>query len=476
MYLGIDLGTGSVKALLIDDAARVVAKASRSYPVSSPRPGYAETAPDDWWRATVEAVRECCEARGSDVRGIGLSGQAHGIVVLGADLEPLRPAILWADQRATAQIDAVLSLPETVRRPLANPVVGGMAGLSLLWIRDNEPSIYSAARRALSPKDWLRLVMTGEVAIEPSDASMTLMYDVVADDWARDFLSAVSIDPALLAPIVESTSVAGRLSAAAAAELGLRAGTPVAAGLADSAACLFGMGMTKPGATVLQVGSGIQIMSVVEAITPAIQPFYNSYRGAGRSLYMMAALQNGGTVFEWARWVLNATWDEMYRAAFDAEATNGGVVFLPYIAGERAPLLDANATAAWTNMRLGCTRDQLIRAVFEGVALAVRDGWLALREVGVSAEALLLTGGGATDRRWQQLLADIVGLPLLPAHDLGDAPMGAAYLGGIAAGHWRGVDDVPVRGEVNSRIEPRDFGGLDALYERFRATYRGLRQ
>lgn len=475
MYLGIDLGTGSVKAILIDDDGRAVGEASRAYPVSSPVPGYAETSPADWWVQTVAAVRTCCEGRGGAVRGIGLSGQAHGLVVIGAEAKPLRPAILWADQRATAEMEAVLALPETVRLPLANPVVSGMAGLSLLWLRQNEPVTYAAIRRILSPKDWLRLMMTGEVATEPADASMTLLYDVGAGSWAGEFLSALSIDPAILAPVVDSHSVAGRLSAAAAAELGLPAGTPVAAGLSDTASCLFGMGQTKPGSTILQVGSGIQIMSVVETIEPQVQPFYNSYCGIGRSLYSMAALQNGGTVFEWARTVLGASWPEMYRAGFDESEGNGGAVFLPYVTGERAPLLDPNASAAWAYMRLGCTRSQLIRSVFEGVALAVRDSWDALRGIGLSADRMLLTGGGSTDPRWQQMLADILQVPLVPAHELGNATIGAAYLGGIAAGHWRGVEDIPFPENSAAPVEPRLFEGLNVLLSRFRATYRGLR-
>lgn len=476
MYLGIDLGTASVKALLIDDDGRAVAETSRAYPVSSPLAGHAESAPADWWAGTVEAVRACCREHRGAVRGIGLSGQAHGLVTLGADASPLRPAILWADQRATTEMDAVLALPEAVRRPLANPVVSGMAGLSLLWLRNNEPATYAAIRRILSPKDWLRLVMTGETATEPADASMTLLYDVGADRWATDFLDAVSIDPALLAPVVESHSVAGRLTPAAAAELGLAPGTPVAAGLSDTASCLLGMGQTKPGSPVLQVGSGIQIMAVVDTVEPRVQPFYNSYRGIDRSLYSMAALQNGGTAFEWARTMLGASWPEMYRAAFDENEGNGDVVFLPYVTGERAPLLDPNASAAWAYMRLGCTRGQLIRSVFEGVALAVRDSWDAMRGIGIAADRILLTGGGSTDPRWQQLLADVLEMPLVPAHGLGNATIGAAYLGGIAAGHWRGFGDIPFPGERGVPVEPRPFAGLDTLLARFRATYRGLKQ
>lgn len=475
MYLGIDLGTASVKVLLVDDRGRPVAEASRGYAVSSPRPGFAESDPADWWRETAAAVRACCAGRGGAVRGIGLSGQAHGLVFLGADMRPLRPSILWHDQRASSEIDAVLALPEVVRLPLANPVVGGMGGLSLLWLRTNEPSTYASIRRALSPKDWLRWRMTGETATEPSDASMTLLYDVGRDRWATEFLAAVAIDLAILPPLVDSDAVAGWLTASAATELGLAAGTPVAAGLADTAACLFGMGQVKPGATILQVGSGIQLMSVVDRIEPRVQPFYNTYRSIGRSLYVMAAMQNGGTVFEWARAVLGASWPEMYEAAFGGNAGNGGVVFLPYATGERAPILDPGASASWTGMRLGCRREHLIRSVFEGVALAVRDGWDAIRGVGISADRMLLAGGGSVDPRWQQMLADILQVPLVPAHDLGNATLGAAYLGGIAAGHWHGIHEVPAPGPTGAAVEPQPFAGLDELLVRFRRTYRNLK-
>jgi xylulokinase len=475
MFLGIDLGTGSVKALLIDDSGRVVAEASRTYAVRSPVPGYAETAAEEWWVQTVAAVRECCAGRGDAVQGIGLSGQAHGVVVLDKNDQPLRPVILWADQRATAQMDEMLALPADIRLPLANPVVTGMAGLSLMWLRDNEPDTYAAIRRALSPKDWLRFVMTGEIATEPSDASMTLLYDIVADQWSTELIRALGIDPAILSPIVESSSIAGRLTKARAEELGLRSGIPVAAGLSDTAACLFGMGQIDPGSTILQIGSGIQIMAVTDRIEPKLQPFYNSYRGIGRSLYVMAAMQNGGTVFEWARGVLGATWPQMYEGAFESGEGNGGVVFLPYAAGERAPLLDPDATAVWADMRLGCSRNQIIRSVFDGVALSVRDSWDALKQESVTASHMLLTGGGSADPRWRQLLADMIKIPLKPALDVGSATLGAAYLGGMVAGHWTEPADIPFAKATDPMILPRHMDGLDDYLVRFRATYRGLK-
>jgi xylulokinase len=475
MYLGIDLGTGSVKALLLDGDGKVRGEASRTYPIDSPRPGYAETDPKAWWRQAVDAVREACGGSGSAVKGIGLSGQAHGVVVADADGNPLRPAILWPDLRTQDEIRRFLAVPEGLRRPLCNPVVTGMAGVSLMWLNAHEPQIMSRAAGVYSPKDWLRLHLTGERATEPADASMTVLYDMVADGWSQEVVGALGIDPALLAPVRASVDGAGELTAGAAAEFGLPAGIPVAAGLSDTASCLLGLGQFRPGETVLQVGSGIQIMTVVDELTPEIQPFYNTFRGAGALRYKMAALQNGGTVFEWARGVLGADWPEMYSRAFAPGIDNGGVVFLPYVSGERAPLLDPAATASWTSMRLGAGRSEMIRAVFEGVALAVRDSWDALKATGVSADSMLLTGGGSVDPRWRQLLADIVGVPMRPFVDSGSAAFGAAYLGGMVAGQWKRFDDLPVARPAEAIVEPRRFDGLDDLLARFRATYRGLR-
>jgi xylulokinase len=475
MFLGIDLGTGSVKALLIDESGRPVAEASRAYALSSPVPGHAETDPDLWWTQTVEAVREACAAHGEAVRGIGLSGQAHGFVLADAKGAPLRPAILWPDLRTGRQVQDALALDGDLRLSLCNPIATGMAGLGLVWLKRHESALLNQASAALSPKDWLRLRLTGERATEPSDASMTLLYDMRGDGWASPFAESLGIDLSLLPPLRASTDVAGSLTGEAASALGLRQGIPVAHGLSDTAACLLGLGQTAPGETVLQVGSGIQIMTMVDRVTPELQPFYNTFRGVGAGVYKMAALQNGGTVFEWARGVLAADWAEMYARAFAPGVDNGGAIFLPYVSGERAPLLDPQASAVWSGMRLGAGRDQIIRSVFEGVALAVRDSWDALKATGVEASSMLLTGGGAADPRWRQMLADFVGLPMRPFQGRDAAALGAAYLGGIAAGHWRGVEDLPFATSGEPSLEPRPCPGLDDLLARFRMTYRALK-
>ena len=474
VFLGIDLGTGSVKALLIDEAGGVIGEASRTYPYDSPTPGWAETHPDAWWRATTEAVRECAGARGANVRGIGLSGQAHGVALCDETGAPLRAAILWPDARSRDEVAAFRDLPTPVREGLANPIVTGMAGVSLLWLKRHEPDALAKARYGLAAKDWLRLRMTGVAATEPSDASMTLLYDMQANRWADEILDRFDIRSDLLPPIVPSADVAGRLQPGPAEALGLRPGTPVAAGLADSAACLLGMGQLQPGRSVLQVGSGIQFMSISETCTAALDPSYNTYRTCTDNYYKMAAMQNGGLAFEWARRALNADWPEMYEAAFSVEAGSNGVLFLPYVTGERTPHMNPAASGGWINLRLGCERAHLIRAVFEGVAFSVRDGWETLKAAGIRTDMVQLTGGGVADRRWQQLLADTIGLPLRITGGGGRAPVGAALLGGIAASHWQTLDGLPFPEAEGGVIEPREVPGLEARYDAFREAYRRL--
>src|ERR687895_1357414 len=266
MLLGLDLGTSSVKALLMAEDGAVLGEGSASYAVRAPRAGWAESSPEDWWAAVLEATTAAVGPRGAEVKALGLSGQMHGVVLADELGLPLRSAVLWADARSGAQLTAYRRLDEDLGRRLANPPAVGMAGPSLLWLRDHEPDAYTSARWALQPKDWLRMRMTGEVATEPSDASATLLYDLLADDWAYGVVEDLSLRTELLAPLVPSACVAGTLGGEAAGELGLRKRLPVAAGAADTAAAMLGTGLLRPGAVQLTIGTGGQV------VTPRREP------------------------------------------------------------------------------------------------------------------------------------------------------------------------------------------------------------
>jgi xylulokinase len=328
-----------------------------------------------------------------------------------------------------------------------------MAGPSLLWLRDHEPGVYSSARWALQPKDWLRLRLTGEAAAEPSDASATLLYDLIADDWAYPVVEALGLRAGLLAPLVASAGVAGTLTEEAASGLGLRAGIPVAAGAADTAAAMLGGGLLLPGAVQLTVGTGAQIVTPKNASEPDPHERTHLYRSATANppglWYSMAAIQNAGLALEWVRKVLGVSWEEVYEEAFAVPPGAGAVVFLPYLSGERTPRFDPGARGAWTGLGLDHDRGHLLRAALEGVAFALREGLEALEGTGTPVAELRLAGGGASGAGgsgapWRQLLADVLGRPLrlLPEGVSAVASArGAALLAGLASGAYRNAGE-----------------------------------
>jgi len=433
MYLGIDLGTGSVKVLLLSEAGEVVSEASRPYSVDSRQPGWAETDPEQWWRATVSAVLEAVQGHTAQVKAIGLSGQMHSLVLCDTSGAPLRPAMLWADTRSSESLTPYQRLNERSRARLGNPLVAGMTGPALLWVREHQPEIYRSARHALLPKDWLRLRLTGEVATDPSDASATLLYALEDQNWDFELLEALGLSPDLLPPIVPSSAVAGLLTPEAALELNLPANLPVACGAGDTAAALLGGGLLRSGAVQLTVGSGAQL--VAEFAQPRVHPHYatHCYRTAALSgatesgWYAMAALQNAGLALEFARRILGFSWDVAYGEAFGVSSSEGAL-FLPYLSGERTPVLDATVRGGWLGLGLGHTPAHLMRAAFEGVALSIRSGLEALREVGVRPSTLRVAGGGTLEPRWRQLLSDALDLPLYGVEVSSVSARGAALL------------------------------------------------
>ena len=470
MLLGLDLGTGSAKALLLAGDGAVLGEGSAPYPVRSPRPGWAESGPEDWWGAVVAAAGEAVGGHGAAVTALGLSGQMHGVVLSDKAGRPLRPAVLWADSRSGGELAAYRGLDPDLRRGLANPPAVGMAGPSLLWLRRHEPEAYGSARWALQPKDWLRLRLTGEAASEPSDASATLLYDLVSDRWSYPVAEALGLRANLLAPLVPSGEAAGELVPSAAEELGLRAGLPVAAGAADTAAAMLGCGLLGPGPVQLTVGTGAQIFAAKREPVPDPNGRTHLYRAATPDLwYSMAAIQNAGLALEWARKLLGASWEEVYEEAFSVPPDAGGVSFLHYLSAERTPPFDPAARGAWTGLGLEHARGHLLRAALEGVAFALREGLEALEAAGTDAPELRLAGGGSggsTGEPWRQLLADVLGRPLHLLPD-GVAPVasarGAALLAGLASGAYRTPGEtLDLAPETGRTISP---GGQAPLYE-----------
>jgi xylulokinase len=351
-----------------------------------------------------------------------------------------------------------------------------MAGPSLLWLRDHEPDVYASARWSLQPKDWLRLRLTGEVLAEPSDASATLLYDLLSDGWDYTVVETLGLRPDLLAPLVAPGVTAGTLTEKAAELLGLRPGLPVAAGAADTAAAQLGGGLLRPGIVQLSIGTGAQIVAPKSVPEPDPRERTHLYRAAAPDLwYSMAAIQNAGLALEWARRVLGVSWEEVYEEAFAVPPGAGGVAFLPYLSGERTPRFDPGARGAWTGLGLDHDRGHLLRAALEGVAFALREGLEALEEAGTPVPELRLAGGGASSEPWRLMLADVLGRPLRPLPDAVASvasARGAALLAGVASGVYRTVEDVPA--PAPERVIPPGDGAYEAAYARYRELYSRL--
>jgi xylulokinase len=437
VFLGIDLGTSSLKALVLDVDGSIVGTGSAPYPLLTPQPGWAEAEPDGWWEAAAIAVHEAAGPHAADIAAIGLSGQMHGVVLSDEVGHALRPAIIWADSRSRKQLVTYGELNPELRRKLANPVATGMAGPTLLWLKEHERQLYRRAQWALQPKDWLRLRLVHEAATEPSDASATLLYDMTTDYWAKDLLDALDLRLDFLAPIRESAEICGILTGPAAEHLGVRPNLPVVGGAADAAAAAIAGGLIDPGPVQLTIGSGAQVVAPRDRL--AIDPTARTHlfrAAAPDRWYAMAAMQNAGIALEWVRTMLRASWDEVYDEAFEVAPGAEGLLFLPYLTGERTPYFDPDARGAWIGLRLVHTRGHLLRAALEGVAFAVRQGLEALLATGVPATELRLAGGGTFDPRWRQLLADVMEQPLLATATSSASSLGAALLAGVGFGAW----------------------------------------
>jgi len=451
--LGLDLGTSSAKAVVTDTGGRVLAQASAGYAVNSAKAGYAESDPGDWWSAVKACACEAVQAAGragrpdgaagSPPAAIGLSGQMHGLVLASGDGEALRPALLWADSRATGALAAYRRLGPAALARLANPLAPGMTGPLLMWVAEHEPRTYRAARWALAPKDWLRTRLTGEIHAEPSDASASLLYDVPGDRWDLDAVGALGLDAGLLAPVLPSAGApAGRLTAAAAAELGLPAGIPVAAGAGDAAAAALGTGI-RLGDVQLTVGTGAQVLRLLAAPASRADAGVNLYRSATPDgWYQMGATLSAGLSLNWVREVMNASWAELYASA-GRPGRPYDPIFVPHLSGERTPYCDPALRGSWTALSLADDRTSLLRGALEGVAFAIRDALDALLgedRLGDPSSGerrpsrLRLAGGGTLAAGWRQLLADVLGLPLYAVDVPAASGRGAALLGAHAAG------------------------------------------
>jgi len=454
--VGLDVGTSGVKALAVAPDGEVLARSERGYPLSTPRPGWVEQDPADWARAAKEALAELDV---HEVAGLGLSGQMHGLVALDADERVLRPAILWNDQRTAvecAEIEERIGLARLIELT-RNRALTGFTAPKLLWLRRHEPEVYERIAHILLPKDYVRLALTGERAIDVADASGTLLFDVAARRWSGDVLDALDLPAAWLPPALESPTVSGQTPN----------GVPVAAGAGDQAAGAVGVGVHEPGPASVVLGtSGVVFAALPE---PALDPearahvFCHAVPGVWHAMGVM--LSAAGSL-GWLRDALapGEPFDGLLAEAERWEPGVEGLVFLPYLAGERTPHADPGARGAFVGLSLRHDRGALVRAVLEGVAYGLRDCLEVLRALGCNVTVGRVSGGGARSALWLRIVASVLGLPLERTVVEEGAAYGAALLGGVAGGVFADVPEA-----VSACVRVRDTVEPDPEWERFYA-------
>lgn len=476
-FLGIDLGTGSLKLGIFDGDGVERAAASVAYALETPQPGWAEIAVERWWEALVAACAQLPGSERAAVRAIGFSGQMHGVVLTDETGRALRPAMLWPDTRAHALLDA---WPDEPAHPQPNPVAPGMAGPLLRWVAQHERQVAQSARWALQPKDWLRVALGGAFVADPSDACATAL---AAPDGAWDLalIEQLELPSRWFAPLAASCEASGTLDPAAARLLGLPAGIVLATGAGDTPCAALGSGLAQDaeGDALLTTGTGGQIV-VTAASEPHARRGLHRYRSATGGWYTMAAMQNVGVALEAVRGWLAYDWARAYADAF-AVPPSATLAFLPYLSGERSPWLDPAARGGWLGASIGDSRGTLMRAAFEGVAFALRAGLDAVRSTqegtgdGHPVASLKLAGGGSVDPRWRQLLADALGADLYAIDCPNAAARGAALLGGLACGHWRMSDLAALAPAAIHVASPREDAALAQRYARFIDLYGRVR-
>jgi xylulokinase len=447
--LGLDIGTGGTRAVLIDENGQVVASAASEHaPFRSPHPGWAEQDPEDWWRAAQIAIRDVLTSTGtapSAIGAVGLTGQMHGAVMLDADGKVLRPSLIWCDQRTDAQCDWLHERMgrERLIELTCNPALPNFTLTKLLWVRDHEPEIFARIAHVLCPKDYVRFRLTGMYAMDVQEASGTLLLDVANRRWSSEVARVAGIDEAWLPQLFESPEVCAKISAEAAEATGLVAGTPVVAGAGDQGAGAVGMGILQPGSVSATIGtSGVVFAATAAPTKDPLGRLHTFCHAVPGRWHVMGVTQAAGLSLRWLRDVIApaASYDTLTAEAEQVSAGCEGLLWAPYLLGERTPHLDSQATAMFYGITASHTRGHLARAVLEGVAYSLKDTFTLFAELGIPVKGVRLGGGGARGPLWRSIQANIYGYPcdVLVAEE--GAAFGAALLAGVGVGAWADTD------------------------------------
>ncbi len=487
--LGIDIGTSGTKTLLCDEDGTVLATAMSPHAIYSPKPGWSEQHPDDWWTAVcaaTKAVLKKAKVKPADVSAIGLSGQMHGSVFLGDNEKALRPALLWNDQRTAkqcAEIESKAGGREALIKLVANPALTGFTAPKILWLRENEPKTYAKVKHILLPKDYIRYRMTGEYATEVSDASGMLLLDVVSRKWSDKLLSLLQIDKSLLGRLYESQEITGVLTKKAAAALGLKEGIPVVGGAGDQAAGAVGNGIVVPGMVSAAMGTSGVIFA--HADQPTLDPqgrVHTMCHAVPGKWSVFGCMLSAGGSFQWFRNNLAEVevalakkkkidpYELMVAEAETAQPGCEGLFFLPYLTGERCPHPDPNARGGWIGLTARTTRPMMIRAVLEGVTYGMRDALEIIRGMGCTVSQARASGGGSRSQFWRQLQADIYQTPIVLTNATEGPAYGVALLAGVGTGVWNSVEEA-CKSTIHQTLKVTPKKKAVDLYDRHYKTY-----
>lgn len=502
-WLGIDVGTGGSRALLVDAQGDIVSGVTVAHEdIQMTQPLWAEQRPQNWWDATVGAIQDALQkvgAKGSDIAGVGLSGQMHGLVLLDADNQVVRPALIWCDQRCEEQVDWINSIAgeDAVLQQTANPVLTGFTAPKLIWVRDHDPASYEKTRKVLLPKDYVRFCLTGQFASDVSDASGTALFDVVNRRWAKKLVEQLGIDYSLLPPVVESSEVVGAVTAEASVKTGLKEGTPVVAGAGDQAAGAVGAGIVESGLVSCTIGTSGVVFSHLDKVDYDPQGRVHTFcHAVPGKWHVMGVTQAAGLSLQWFRNrfgvdVATTPKEEdvdpytlLIKEGMRSPEGSEGLFWLPYLMGERTPHLDAQARGAWIGLTAKHTREHLVRSVIEGVAYSLKDCLAIVESLGVDVKVVRASGGGARSLSWLEVLANVFDRPIVTLSTQEGSAFGAALLGMVGSGHHASVSEAcrvsisekkrVVPTVESSREYQRRYEVFSSLYPVLRQSYRDI--
>ncbi len=499
MYLmGIDVGTTGVKTILISEKGKLCAESTYSYPLYSPKPSWFEQNPDDWWQAVVSSIQQILvkmSVDSSEIKGVGLSGQYHGLVILDKNHKVLRPSILWNDQRTAEQSENIVQKvgQENLLRICATSGAPYFTACKLQWVKDNEPDVFEKVFKMMLPKDYIRFKLTGEFATDVTDASGTLFLDIQKRKWSDKMPDLLGFDRSILPNLVESPEVSGEVSKNAARETGLKQGTPIAGGAGDQAAAAVGIGIVEEGKISYSIGTSGVIYAATDTLKIDEEGRFNTFcHSVPGKWCVLSCINSAAGSYQWYENTLayqeeesakkqgKSVYEVMEAVASQAPPGSNKLIFLPYLAGERHPHTDTNARGVFFGLHTGHVKSHILRSILEGVAFSFRDCLEVMKEHGISINEIRATGGGAQSPLWMNIQVNVSGEPIvLMGADSGGAAFGAAILGGVCAGVYPSVRDATDRlVETGTRLQPdkKKVERYDKYFRLFQTLYPLLKE